>query len=1063
MTQPDSSTNTPTCTFEMDGDLLTRFIEQRDESALVQLIEKHKSLVMGVCMQILGNLHDAEDAFQSVFLKLAKKADRIKQREAISSWLYQVAHHESLNMNRQQKTKSASLISEEPLKDEDLLTESERQEQLVILHNELNDLPEKFRDPLVLCCLEGRSRQEAADELKLTEITVKGRLTRGRELLKQRLLKRGIALTVVLGLWETSQASAAVLVTASITHQTAALCMTHTLATQTTPTLLSLKGLTQMGILTAKVSTVAVTLGLAAFGGWAMLFEPETSRELAANEESIRPAKVQFSLQPPVILENLKQTASMEADRMLFEVGDDRFSVPNQGLSLLSFSPDGKYITSIFKSDEGTNTWLGFWNRKTGEREKAIIIARNRQTVSAYRFIEKGAKLLTTSVGTFSNKHNSQPQWRSGGGFLTITEVSTGKELVNNKRHEAHIERTAFSPDGQLLATVDYLGTIKVSKLSAPQETLWTSNINKKKGAEEDSENPTRLVGRREREAYLEGTYPDRPANLGFTNDSQELFFRVLFQKDLHFLNSKTGAPSRTVNLHQQSPQTGGTHYIDEVQMVETLHNNQKLLTVDRSRIEDKNPQTGDYQYTNQYQINIREVSTGNILNTYLSERKEIQNAAFFLSHDKMHLAMIHDGQIEIIELKTGKTIQTLQQPSRGYSELVFGPDDKTLASRLKNTILSFDLKTGELLLPPSKKHLGPVRSVEILNGISTNPKQDNVTSEPLVTIDSVLQTGSDVFVTDGSFGWELKTGKPLLSPEGFHNNMVLSKDRSVMAYHKKAEKGSSQPQKSEIVVSHLKQNFTMSIPITSQAPVLALSDNGTRLAVTNGNLHSPGTVRFDLWQIPHLKSQMDKLRILSSFPTKQDRKLKGHEIKRMQFTPDQEHLLLATDSGDIMQWGCVPHVSTTSFNAFPFTTRPLENRIYTFRIDDALFTHNGKYALIVGEEDKILYQWDLDRHRILRSIELPSVSESPLLFTASPDSRYLAVCRDKWLDSQESTTISILDLETGNQLLKLQTESGCVTAINFSPEGNRLLLGFQSGIAQVWDIRDVKQSQASI
>lgn len=175
-----------------DGDLLKRYLKQRDQAAFEVLVRRHGPMVMGVCRRVLRNLHDAEDAFQATFLVLVRKASSLRSPKLLSNWLYGVAYRtaqEARRAVRKRRTKEARAVpkSEVP---EYAFTELRD-----LLDQALERLPEKYRAPLVLCDLEGATGKEAARHLALPEGTVASRLARGRAMLAKRLARQGLVLS----------------------------------------------------------------------------------------------------------------------------------------------------------------------------------------------------------------------------------------------------------------------------------------------------------------------------------------------------------------------------------------------------------------------------------------------------------------------------------------------------------------------------------------------------------------------------------------------------------------------------------------------------------------------------------------------------------------------------------------------------------------------------------------------------------------------------------------------------------------------------------------------------
>lgn len=183
---------------ESDRQLLERFIAANDESAFTVLVERHGPMVQGVCRRALANVHDAEDACQATFLVLARKAGSIRKKRSISSWLHGVACRVAANLKREQARRvrrERSVPKPEVVDDGAEVTWREVQ---AVLDEELEQLPERYRTPLILCYLDGKTRDEAAKQLGLSLGRLHGRLERGRNVLRDRLTRRGLTLSAAL-------------------------------------------------------------------------------------------------------------------------------------------------------------------------------------------------------------------------------------------------------------------------------------------------------------------------------------------------------------------------------------------------------------------------------------------------------------------------------------------------------------------------------------------------------------------------------------------------------------------------------------------------------------------------------------------------------------------------------------------------------------------------------------------------------------------------------------------------------------------------------------------------
>lgn len=189
---PAPSGSAGSCT---DGQLLERYVKRGDAGAFEFLVRRHGPMVLGVCRRVLRNADDADDAFQATFLVLARKAASVRPPERVGSFLYGVA----VRCARDARTAIARRRSKESqvMPRPDAVAGDPAHDLRDMLDLELARLPEKYRLPVVLCDLEGRTRVQVARQLGWAEGTVAGRLARARTLLARRLARRGVAVSAL--------------------------------------------------------------------------------------------------------------------------------------------------------------------------------------------------------------------------------------------------------------------------------------------------------------------------------------------------------------------------------------------------------------------------------------------------------------------------------------------------------------------------------------------------------------------------------------------------------------------------------------------------------------------------------------------------------------------------------------------------------------------------------------------------------------------------------------------------------------------------------------------------
>jgi len=183
-----------------DAHLLDWFVSRNDEaveSVFRELVIRHGPMVLRICRNLLHNQHDAEDAFQAVFLVLANRAASIRRRKSVASWLFGVAQRAAIRVKRS-AARQRSLAEHVAELASESYVPVEKDPDWDILYEEIGGLPERLRTPVVLCYLEGLTQDVVSHRLGLSETTIRGRLSQARDRLRYRLTKRGIAVPATL-------------------------------------------------------------------------------------------------------------------------------------------------------------------------------------------------------------------------------------------------------------------------------------------------------------------------------------------------------------------------------------------------------------------------------------------------------------------------------------------------------------------------------------------------------------------------------------------------------------------------------------------------------------------------------------------------------------------------------------------------------------------------------------------------------------------------------------------------------------------------------------------------
>jgi RNA polymerase sigma factor (sigma-70 family) len=435
---------------EPDAELLRRFIHERDADAFAALVERHGPMVLNLSRRLLGDAHDAEDAFQATFLQLSRFAASIRKPESLAAWLYGTTRRIALKLRARRRVAAPGL---ETLVGgtRDPLEEISARELLTILEEELNRLPETYRLPLILCAIEGLPVAEAATRLRESVGVVRGRLERGRAKLGARLARRGIALPAALS---------ALLAVPRVAPSAALVESVLGISATVVPVPPAVASLAEVGGYSLKLKLAGVAVLAAAGLGIALVpggaeppaekapTVPVALRDSAERAEPLPPGaiarfgtlRMRGCAAPVAFSPNGRLIACAASDSrsrvILWDRATGQFvrSLEADARVSLRFSPDDKKVLAY---DGGNNQSV--WDVETGER---LYTAEGRLGVftrDGKRLISLGLNAQIYDVDATTGRRRSQRQLPD--------ELPTGPPPPPPFSSSA--ERRALSPDGR--------------------------------------------------------------------------------------------------------------------------------------------------------------------------------------------------------------------------------------------------------------------------------------------------------------------------------------------------------------------------------------------------------------------------------------------------------------------------------------------------------------------------------------------------------------------------------------------------------------------------------------
>jgi RNA polymerase sigma factor (sigma-70 family) len=412
-----------------DGDLLDAFAATRSEAEFATLLARHGPMVLGVCRRLLGNATDAEDAFQAVFLVLAQRAAALAGVRSVCGWLYGTAVRVAQKARVREARRQAREKRAFHMRQAEPPDEPDWDDLRTVLDEELDQLGARYRDPVVLCCLEGKSREEAARLLGWPEGTVNGRLSRAKELLRARLARRGVTCSVT---------ALTTLLTAHGLSAVPPALARNTLATLAGPAPVGVTALAAGAPSGWKWWRV---LGAGAVGlvltGWLIAFGVRAPPEPKSPDVPNQPA-------PPVRMAHGAEVLALavSSDGRVATVGTGsevriwkadgtpaaRCAFPGGGAAG-AFSPDGKTLAAA-----GYDGSVRVWDTATGIVRHTLT--GHGESALAVAFSPDGKVLATAGED----------------GRLRLWDPVTGRSLRELEAHRGRIWGLCFSPDGRELA-----------------------------------------------------------------------------------------------------------------------------------------------------------------------------------------------------------------------------------------------------------------------------------------------------------------------------------------------------------------------------------------------------------------------------------------------------------------------------------------------------------------------------------------------------------------------------------------------------------------------------------
>ena len=989
-----------------DGELVRRFADRRDESAeaaFETILSRHGALVMTVCRQVLGDVHAAEDAFQATFLVLVRRARSLRVREpgSLGPWLHGVAYRTALKARQgaARRRKREHRVATTAVEQSSAAIEQGELQSL--LHEEVDRLPAKYRAPVVLCYFEGRTHDEAAAALHWPVGTVRGRLARARDLLRARLVRRGLAPAGLIGPGGSLLApEARAEIPAGLRDATVATAMARApaaagvaaLANFMLRSLLLARVRTTAIVLSAVLMTAGVSLALRG----AFVAQPPGRPDPAPASAAAGPTR-------PGLVDRYGDPLPKYARARM---GTNRFHAGSHVNQVL-YTPDAKFLVTVDHIPV-----VSVWDATTGRIVREIGDSpADAPTITPSRKIALAPDGKTLATVDYPSR-------------LRLWDLATGRE--RRRWHEVRgeeYEHLSFSPDGRTVA----VSVQRFDEATRKSETfidLW------------DPAAPT------ERRRRIPGGWA-RLWDLKFSPDGKIL---ATASRDTEIMRGNTLIGPDTGSTRLWDLATGREQRRFPVQRVDA---HSLAFSRDGKRLAcvvDDGP------------IRLYDLTTGRERELRPGARPALEPAppkdglptsrsrpraasplrwpAF--SPDGSILAAFEDREspdafplaaVHLWDVARGRELHPTRAhqqwvSSRAFASdgksLAFAPDGKTLAwAGAEPVIRLWDVGTGRAAFPQSG-HRSAIRSLIV------SPTEG-----------TVFTGGSDGTIRhwDPASGRELGLIAQLSGPV---EALAIALDGKTLLVRGPLQ---TQPQQAGgirlwSVAEHREIRRLARIRDRNAVPYVAYSPDGKTVA-SEGRIWDAVSGEV-LVTLRHHDPQNDEF--LSFCP--------------IFYTPDGKQLITAEPDGARL-WDI-----TTGRELRQATRWSNDHDRATLSPDGRFLATRGPGGRSRGQsDDPPIILWELASGQEVATLE--AQGEAVLRRPFSPDGRFLASA-SRHRGAPPNSTVRVLDLATGRELRRFEGHRGAVNALAFSPDGRWIVSGSEDATALVWDVSDLKDQQKS-